>query len=325
MADVLTVTLNPALDVSASTPGVRPTSKLRCDEVQRHPGGGGINVARVLHRLGVDCIAVGLLGGPSGKMVSQVLEEEGVSGLPVAIGGHTRESFHIRDTRDRQEYRFVLPGPEIHAQELDALMGVLALQPPPLFVVVSGSVPPGVPADFYARLAQTARAWGARLVLDGSGPPLEAGLGKGVYLVKPSLREIREVTGLELGNLAAVRDAAFAWIAARKAEVVVVSLGERGALLVGRSQVLFSPAMAVTVVSAVGAGDSFVAGMVCRLVQGTEMADAFRHGVAVASAALKSSGTGLCAVEDVMRLLPQVVVREPSVDELNFPLDDKSS
>jgi len=322
MADVLTVTLNPALDVSASTPGVHPTSKLRCDQVQRHPGGGGINVARVLHRLGADCMAVCLLGGPSGQMVSELLEAEGVFCTPVAIGGHTRESFHVTDIGKGQEYRFVLPGPQIHPDELEALVGFLAWQAPPDFMVVSGSLPPGVDADFYSRLAQIAHVWGAKLVLDGSGPSLEAGLNEGVYMVKPSLREFREITGLALASLAAVRDAARAWIVARKAEVAVVSLGDKGALLVTAEQVLFAPPLAVTVVSAVGAGDSFVAGMVWRLCQGAEIADAFKHGVAAASAALMSAGTGLCTAADVTRLLPQIVVRELLPDELNLPFDE---
>jgi 6-phosphofructokinase 2 len=320
MADVLTVTLNPALDVSASTPGVRPTSKLRCNQVQRHPGGGGVNVARVLHRLGADCVAVCLLGGPSGQMVSQLLLDEGVPNLPIAIGGHTRESFHVRDTGDGQEYRFVLPGPSIHADELNALIGILAWQAPPSFMVISGSLPPGVDAGFYVRLARVAHDWSAKLVLDGSGPPLEAALGQGVYMAKPSLREFREITGLALGNLAEVRDAALLWVADRKAEVVVVSLGDQGALLVSRDHVLFAPALAVAVVSAVGAGDSFVAGMVWQLVQGAEIAHAFRYGVATATAALLSTGTGLCSIEDVARHLPRIVVRELQADELNSPI-----
>jgi 6-phosphofructokinase 2 len=196
MADILTVTLNPALDVSALTPHVQPTRKLRCQQVQRHPGGGGVNVARVLHRLGADCAAVCLLGGPTGVLLSQLLAEEGVSCMPVAVAGHTRESFTVIDSGSKQEYRFVLPGPEIHAEELQAFWALLAWQPPPDFVVVSGSLPPGVSVDFYEAMAQAVTAWGARLVVDGAGAALQVALEHGVYLAKPSLSEFRSLTGL---------------------------------------------------------------------------------------------------------------------------------
>lgn len=306
MSDILTVTLNPALDVSVITPTVRPTSKLRCDAVQRHPGGGGINVARVLHRLGADCAALCLLGGPSGQMLSQLLEQEGVPSVPVPIAGHTRESFTVLESASGQEFRFVLPGPDIQPDEIQTLMATLGLQAPAKLVVGSGSLPPGVPVDFYARLAQVARAWGARVVVDGSGPAVAAALAHGVYMVKPSLREMRELTGLPLADLAAVRLAAQAWIADRRAEVVAVSLGDRGALLVTAQHTLFAPPLAVQVVSAVGAGDSFVAGMVWALSLGHPVDRAFAYAVAAGSAALSSTGTALCSARDVHRVVEHV-------------------
>ena len=307
MAEILTVTINPALDVSASTNQVRPAHKLRCQQVQRHPGGGGVNVARVLHRLGAQVAALYTLGGSTGQMLAALLDEEGVPGLPVPIAGHTRESFTVAESSSAQEYRFVLPGPTLSAPEWQACLDrVAALQPVPRFVVGSGSLPPGVPDDFYARLGQWARAAGARLVVDTSGPALAKALEQGVFLVKPSLREIRDLTGRTLGTMGELQHAAQDWIRAGRAEVVVVSLGEQGALLVTAGECVFAPPLPVTVVSAVGAGDSFVAGMVWALAAGQDVVQAFRYGVACASAALMSSGTGLCAADDVHRLVAQV-------------------
>lgn len=302
MADILTVTMNPALDVSAITPGVHPTRKLRCDQVQRHPGGGGVNVARVLQRLGADCAALCLLGGPTGELLAQLLKEESVTCLPVAVAGHTRESFTVLDSGTQQEYRFVLPGPDIHADEIQAIFALLAWQPPAQFVVASGSLPPGVPDDFYAQLTQVANSWGAKMVVDGSGAALKAALGQGVFMAKPSLREMREATGLPLNALVDVQSEARSWVDQDQAQIVVVSLGAQGALLVSRQLSLYAPPLDMHLVSAVGAGDSFVAAMVWSLLQGHDVAKAFRFGVAGGSAALGSSGTGLCAAADVHRL-----------------------
>lgn len=311
MAEILTVTINPALDVSASTAQVRPAHKLRCQQVHRHPGGGGVNVARVLHRLGAQVSALYTLGGSTGQMLAALLGEEGVPGLPVPIAGHTRESFTVAESSSAQEYRFVLPGPTLSAPEWQACLDrVAAMQPAPRFVVGSGSLPPGVPDDFYARLGQWARAAGARLVVDTSGPALAKALEQGVFLVKPSLREIRDLTGRTLGTMGELQDAAQDWIRAGRAEVVVVSLGEQGALLVTAAEGVFAPALPVSVVSAVGAGDSFVAGMVWALAAGQDVVQAFRYGVACASAALMSSGTGLCVADDVHRLVAQVQCRQ---------------
>lgn len=301
MTDIITVTVNPALDVSASTAQVRPTSKLRCDQVERHPGGGGVNVARVLHRLGADCQALCLVGGPTGQMLLQLLALEGVNCLPVLIGGHTRESFTVRDLGTGQEYRFVLPGPQVQPSAAAQTMDTLARQNAPRYLVASGSLPPGMPAHFYAELAAMARTWGARLVVDGSGPALAAALDYGVYMVKPSLREMREITGQPLTNLRAVRQAALKWVTDGRAEVVAVSLGDKGAVLVSAHEALFAPALQVEVVSAVGAGDSFVAGMVWALSEGHTLTSAFALAVAAGSAALSTSGTGLCAPDDVHR------------------------
>lgn len=307
MADILTVTMNPALDVSACTGQVHPTSKLRCNSVQRHAGGGGVNVARVVHRLGGDCAALCMVGGPSGEMLTTLLQSEGVACIPVAIAGHTRESFTVLERTTNQEFRFVLPGPDIHEDEMTACMGMLSWQPPPDFVVASGSLPPGVPHDFYRQLAQMSNAWAAKFIVDGSGESLQAALEHGVYMVKPSLREFRDITQLPLRTVADVAHAASQWVQRQWAAVVVVSLGEQGALMAHADGVVFASALPVTVVSAVGAGDSFVAGIVWSLSQNDTLDRAFRYGVACASASLMSAGGGLCSPEDVQTWFSQVV------------------
>ena len=311
MTDIVTLTMNPCVDVSTSTERVQPTRKLRCAAPKYEPGGGGINVARVLHRLGADVLALYPAGGDSGARLERLLEAEQVPALRVPIAGETRESMHVWELSARQEYRFVMPGPTLAEAEWQrCLERVTALQPFPRYLVASGSLPPGVPADFYARLARLARLRGARLVLDASGPALAAALQAGVFLVKPSLGELRALTGLALENRTQWCAAAQQLVRQGQAEVVVLSLGEEGALLVTAAGVTLAPALPVAVHSAVGAGDSLVGGLLQALAAGADVRQAFVRGVAAASAALLASGTGLCQPADVERLQAQVSLQD---------------
>lgn len=309
MPDILTVTMNPAIDISTSTDRVVPTHKLRCGVPQKHPGGGGVNVARVVHRLGGDCAALYPAGGASGDLMRQLLNDEGVTSICVGIAGETRESFSVNERSTGQEYRFVLPGPELVPHEWQACLDrVAGFEKPPRYIVASGSLPLGVPGDFYAQLIKLARRLGAKLVLDTSGPALAAALEEGVYLVKPSLRELRAFFGQPLETEVEWRRAAEHLIAQGKAQVVVLTLGEGGAWLVSTEGACFSPSLPVQVASAIGAGDSLVGAMVWALATGLGLRDAFRYGVAAGSAALLTEGTGLCRPADVARLHGEVTL-----------------
>lgn len=307
MTDILTVTMNPAVDIATSTGTVMPTHKLRCDIPRRHPGGGGINVARVVHRLAGDCAALYPAGGVTGELIQRLLDEEGVNSICIDIAGETRESFSVSESSTGLEYRFVLPGPELMPHEWQACLDHFsALAVPPRYLVASGSLPPGVPVDFYARLTHLAKALGVKVVLDTSGPALAAALEAGVYLVKPSLRELRDLYNQALETESQWRRAAEQLVVQGKAEVVVLSMGEGGAWLFTNEGACFAPSLPIKVVSAIGAGDSFVGAMVWALARGLELKAAFRYGVAAASAALLSKGTGLSLSEDVARLYGDV-------------------
>jgi 6-phosphofructokinase 2 len=152
--------------------------------------------------------------------------------------------------------------------------------------------------------------------MDGSGPALHAALGPEVFLLKPSLREFRELTGLPLTSLTDVQAAAQAWVTDKKCQVLVVSLGAHGALMVSGDTVAYAPALPLAVVGAVGAGDSFVAGMLWALTNGHSLTDAFLHGVAAGSASLLSSGTQLCSAEGLFTWLPHVQCFDRAPDVL---------
>lgn len=312
MSRFVTLTLNPALDVSTAIDRITPSHKLRCDAPAVHPGGGGINVARVLHRFGADVRAVYPTGGPTGERLSQLIMAEGVPGLCVPIAGETRESFSVHERATGQELRFVLPGPQMVEAEWQRVLDRLQeMAQVPRYLIASGSLPPGVPDDFYARLAAWARSRGIRMVLDSSGPPLAAALDEGVWLVKPSQRELSELTGRALEAPDARREAAAALVHRGKAQAVALSLGGQGALLVTPQGAWHAPALSVPVRSTIGAGDSFLAALLWAYDSHADWAHALRTASAAGAAALSAAGTALCNPKDVDRLLGLATV-EPA-------------
>ncbi|MCZ8093600.1 MAG: 1-phosphofructokinase family hexose kinase [Acidovorax sp.] len=315
MTHFFTLTLNPALDIATSTEQVQATHKLRCAGVQRYPGGGGINVARVLHRLGAPVQAWALAGGPAGAQLQQLLAREGVPTLVHPITGDTRENLSVLETCTGREFRFVLPGPTVGPADWQAGLELLRTPPPitlpaaPHWVIASGSLPPGVPDDFYAQAARLAKAQGRHVVLDTSGPPLAAALQAGVTLVKPSLRELRELLQQPLASLLEQSQAAQSLVLRGAADMVALSMGEDGALLATRHGVWQAPALNVPAATGTtGAGDCFLATLVWALAQGDAPPDALRWGVAAGAAALLAPGTALAQREEILRLLATVPV-----------------
>lgn len=310
MADIITLTINPAIDTSTAVGRVTPDHKLRCGPTRRDPGGGGINVARVARRFGADVVALYPTGGVLGQLLRRLTDREDIRSLSIPIAEETREDFTVSETETGQQYRFVLPGPRLSEAEWRACLDAfVSFEGQPHFVVASGSLPPGVPEDFYGRIAKAANQAGTKMVVDSSGAALKAVAKAGVYLLKPSLRELTEMVDRALGNESD-------WVAASRklvtdgcAEVVALTLGDKGALLVTSDQALRAPAIPIKPVSTVGAGDSFLGAMIWSLCSGHGLQDAFRYGVAAGSAALLTPGTDLCRREDVERLLGDVKIR----------------
>ena len=296
---VVTVTMNPALDISTSAPAVRATDKVRCTVPRRDPGGGGLNVARVLHSLGEDATAVFPSGGHCGRAIADLLSGEQVRFFAEPISGSTRESFTVDDISTGQQYRFVLPGPMLTDAEVDSCLArVRKFATESRFVVVSGSLPPGVGCDFCQRLADSLTDTGAQLVVDTSGGALR-GLQRGVYLVKPSIRELREWVDGPLETKAEQAAAARSIVEGGVSEVVVVSLGADGALVVTADICEYVPSVDIASISGVGAGDSMVAGIVYSLVHNRSLVEAVQFGVAAGAAMLQTPGTAACKPADV--------------------------
>lgn len=304
---IVTLTMNPAVDVSTAVPQVISDRKVRCSAPALDPGGGGINVARVIHRLGGEVLALTTSGGATGALLEDLLAQEGVPHAAFPVRDRTRENMNVREESTGRQFRFVLPGPTLSEFEWRSCLGAVSgLDPFPEYLVASGSLPPGVPSDFYAALARLARDRGARLVLDASGEPLRHALDAGVYLFKPSVAEFRDLTGRPSAEEEELAVLARALVCAGQSRAVVLSLGAGGILWVTETEGERLSAPAVPVLSGVGAGDSLVAGIVLGLQRGLPISAAMRYGLAAATASVMNAGTRLCRRDEVERLLPSV-------------------
>mgnify|MGYP001187791066 FL=1 len=307
MESIVTLTPNPAIDISTSVDEVVPVRKLRCAEARRDPGGGGINVARVVRRLGGAVSAIYPAGGATGELLRRLVAREGIQGVAIPVMEETRENFTVLEQKSAQQYRFVLPGSPLSEPEWRACLDALeAMETAPPFIVCSGSLPPGVPDDFYARVARFAKARGSKVVLDTSGKPLACALREGVCLLKPNLRELQELANVPLADEQSWLAAGRRLIESGAAEIIALTLAERGSLLMTRDGALRASVPDVKVVSTVGAGDSFVGGLVWALAGGRSPVEALKWGVAAGTAAVLNPGTELCHAEDVVRLFEQV-------------------
>jgi 6-phosphofructokinase 2 len=308
---VLTVTLNPCIDKTFTVDRVVPERKLSAGDVRRFPGGGGINVARAICRLGGDAHALWASGGSVGEDLATLLEDECVAHTPVAIRAGIRENLIIRDTSTDQQYRFGMPGPEIVEDERqDWLRRVREHGASARYVVLSGSLPDGVPLDWYGELIRAVPE-DVPVVVDTKRAALGRALEVGVHLIKPNVHELEELVARELCGDDDIAAAARELIARRAVAVVVVSLGRGGALVVTERSAERLSAPSVPKRSKVGAGDSMVGGLVNALARGCSLAEAARWGVAAGAAAVMTEGTELCRREDTERLLGRVDHPEP--------------
>ena len=302
---IVTLCMNPALDITTSTESVRPTDKLRCAAARYDPGGGGINVAHVADALGARSAAVFPAGGPAGELVNNLLVAEGLAVHRIPIGGATRESVTVNELSTERQYRFVLPGPELTvAEQTECLLQLRRAAAHASIVVASGSLPPGVPEDFYQQVANVCADINTMFLLDTSGAGLR-NVTAGVFLLKPSLRELRECVERELTTEAEQIGAARELIDRGAAECVLVSLGAHGALLVTRDRAQRFAPVSVPPGSGVGAGDAMVAGVAVGLTRGWPLTEAVRLGIAAGAATLLTPGTAPCTREYTERLFAQ--------------------
>lgn len=306
-ATIVTLTFSPALDVSTSVDLVAPARKLRCRPPRHEPGGGGINVARVAHRLDVEAVAVAPLGGERGDLLVDQLATEGVAVERVVVDDPVRESFSVTDDSTGLQYRFVLPPVALAVDDVERCVTTTCdLGSNAGCVVVSGSIDISNVGDALRTIVETVAP--TPVIVDTSGEALDASFHSGAALVKPSARELADLVGRPLDTEDDITAAAQEVVERSNVGALLVSIGAGGAVLAcpGRDPRRFR-APTVRVRSTIGAGDSLVAGIATGLARGDELGAAIRLGIAAGTATVMSDGTGLCDPSIVRSLLPLVV------------------
>jgi len=308
MKKIVSFTMNPAIDKSSSVEHVIAERKLYCKPPRFEPGGGGVNVSRAIKKLGGDSVLLYPAGGYTGNRLKDLLEEEGITHRPVPIGGTTRESLVVLEEFTGQQFRFGMPGPVLKNEEWErCLQELSAIRPQPDYLVASGSLPPGVPPDFYGRVARIGKDHGAKVIIDTSGDALKRALQEGVCLIKPNYREFRDLVGEDMKEESQIEAEAVKMVKSGRCEILVISLGAAGALIVSEEVVEHIRPPTVPIVSKVGAGDSMVAGTVLSLARGQTPRDAVLFGIAAGAAAVMTPGTELCRREDTERLYAKML------------------
>ncbi|ANZ13831.1 1-phosphofructokinase family hexose kinase [Streptomyces noursei] len=293
-APVLTLTMNPTVDMCWDVGHLVDVGKNRARVRSVAGGGGGINVARNVVRLGGRATAVHTAGREVGRRLNRLLDEEGIDHIAVEIHGETREALVLFETESRRSHHIVPPGPHLDDQEgwhcLDVLGQAIGTS---RYVVASGSLPGGLPDDFYAAVARRIRAAGARLVLDTSGPALRQGLSEGVFLLRCNRTEAADLIGRTVRSFDDARAVNERLLTTGAAEVAVTTIGDLGALCSTRHghTELRAPSLPGKLLSDAGAGDSMVAALTTRLAAGDDPVSACALGVAVAAASVLTPGT----------------------------------
>jgi len=312
MAKIITLTLNPALDCASTTERIVADGKLRCSSPIFEPGGGGINVSRAIHKLGGESVAIYPAGGSTGQHLTHLLEQEGVSASPASCAHWTRQNLNVVTTSDNAQYRFIMPGAELTIEEQSALLAIFEANKDAEYCVISGSVAENMPGDIVADVITFCQAQKIKVIYDGSGTSLENAVNRGgLYLIKPNANELAVLTDSDFIEPAELEEKSRQIIKQGKAEIVLVSLGPQGALLVTKDICEQVVPPRVQKNSTVGAGDSLVGATVLSLAEGMSIREAARRGVAAGTAATMNHGTELCKAGDVQRLYDWIVKKYP--------------
>ncbi len=309
MPDILTVTLNPCVDYATSVPELEPGLKLRCSEPHIDPGGGGINVSRAIKLLGGRSAALVAIGGNNGARLLELLTQEGIATVGFQGPGETRQSLSVTSAADGGQYRFVLPGPSWTQEDLRrALDTIDQATGSETLVVLSGSQPPGVAKTFPAILSDHLEGRHARLVVDTSGPALASLVEdphRALFVLRMDDEEAEGLAGRALPTREDTAEFARSLVTRGIARNVIIARGVDGSVLATEDSCWHAVPPTVKVVSAVGAGDSFVGAFTFALSRGDAPEECLRLAVATAASAVTTEATRLCDPLMVQELAPQ--------------------
>ncbi|WP_179338737.1 1-phosphofructokinase family hexose kinase [Winogradskyella ludwigii] len=302
--NIITLTINPALDKSATINHLVPEQKLKCHAIEFQAGGGGVNISRVLHTLGVKNNCMFTCGGDTGQTLKRLLEEEQLNITPIPVEAWTRENLAVVDAKTELQYRFGMPGQGLSTTEAETLKSTInKLVTEDTILIMSGSVPDTMAPNFYIQLIDSLTAKNVKIIVDTSGEALKASLQKPVFLMKPNQGELAQLAGKDF--LTKTEQEAFAMqlIHNKQAQYVVVSLGARGAFLASANGIVYQNTPSVKVKSTIGAGDSMVAGLIYAITQNLSPANILKWGVICGVATTMTGGTNLASKENIQKMV----------------------
>jgi 6-phosphofructokinase 2 len=306
MIDILTITFNPAIDKSVSIEALVPEVKLKCTQPKYEPGGGGINVSRVIKRMGGKTNALFLGGGPNGKLLHELLIKEEVNASLIQCKNNTRENLIVFENKSFQQYRFGMPSEDIFENEYLSLLDFLKKENQCEYWVISGSIPNSIPPGFIESVINIGKKKKIKVIADTSGVALKSIINEGLFMIKPNINELGNIAGVELMSQKEIIQFARNKISNKQLVHLVVSLGAEGALLITKDNAYKIKPPSVKRISTVGAGDSMVGGIVYSFSIGKNILEAVQYGVASGTAATINPGTELCHKSDVESLLNQI-------------------
>lgn len=313
---ILTITLNPTIDKSTSVLKIEPESKLRCTNIKNDPGGGGINVSKALKKLGCYSITLFPGGGHNGEMLKSLLQKAQIEFHCILVEKETRENFIVLETSTNRQYRFNIPGEPTEIPLVEKVIKFIRTNKFE-FIISSGSLLPGLPEDTFAQIAEAAKETGAKFILDSSGPALKAAVQGGVYLLKPNIGELAKLSDIPWLEKEKVEEVARKLIDKGSVEIIAVSMGKDGAIIITRNETHKVASPKAVKKSTVGAGDSMVAGMVYMLSQNKPLDEVLQFGVACGTAATMNEGTELFHKEDALKLFEKLKTGKVPNPELN--------
>ncbi len=303
---VVTITFSPCIDKSVSVKKLIPTTKMKCFDEVSYPGGGGINIARVLTRFDVDVTALFAVDQCNRAFFEKSLNAEKVKHIAVPTVTKTRENIEVVDEHSNKQFRFVMPTNELTPEEWSSffvkLQGFKRID----FLVVSGSLPQNAPSSIFTELSKIAISKKAKFIVDTSGKSLKMALKEPLFLIKPNLEEFAILTGNKTVGIANLRKTALKFLMDNTCENLVISLGSQGAMLFNAKETHTIKPPKVNAISTVGAGDSMLAGIIVGLVQEASLETCLKLGVAFGTATTLKDGTSLCTKADVTNLLPKI-------------------
>ena len=303
--NIITLTINPSLDKSTHFSELIAEQKMRCEKPRYDAGGGGINVSKAIFKLGGNSTCIFTSGGSTGEMLEELIAKEKLEGISIKTKNWTRENFIAFENKTKSQFRFGFPGNELFVDEKEKIIKIIT-ELKSEYLVISGSLNQGLPSNFYSKIAEIAKQKGIKVVVDTSGEALQKVIETGVYLIKPNVGELAKLIGVERLELPEVEKAAKKLIENKSAEIVVVSLGADGAILVTKDETHLVKAPKVERKSTVGAGDSMVGGMVWALSQNKTLKEVIQIGVCCGTAATMNEGTQLFKLVDVKKLLKEM-------------------